>query len=45
MYNQMTVAETCRRYGISQQTFYVYQRRLYDDDAAALAPQSRPWTG
>ncbi len=42
MCDQITVAETCRRYGISrQQSFYVYQRRLYADGVAALAPLSR----
>jgi homeodomain-containing protein len=35
------VAETCRRYGIARQTFYVYQRRLYADGVAALEPLSR----
>jgi hypothetical protein len=28
MRDQITVAETCRRYGISRPTFYVDQRRL-----------------
>ena len=41
MRDQITVAETCRRYGISRQTFYVYQRRLYADGVTALAPLSR----
>jgi transposase-like protein len=41
MRDQITVAETCRRYGVSRQTFYVYQRRLYADGVAALAPLSR----
>lgn len=41
MRDHITVAETCRRYGISRQTFYVYQRRLYSDGVAALAPLSR----
>lgn len=41
MRDQITVAETCRRYGISRQSFYVYQRRLYADGVAALTPQSR----
>jgi transposase-like protein len=41
MRDQITVAETCRRYGISRQTFYVYQRRLYADGVAALTPISR----
>jgi transposase InsO family protein len=41
MRDQITVAETCRRYGISRQSFYVYQRRLYADGVAALAPLSR----
>jgi transposase-like protein len=35
------VAEACRRYGISRQTFYLYQRRLYGDGLAALTPMSR----
>ncbi|MCW2662462.1 MAG: hypothetical protein JWP83_3614 [Mycobacterium sp.] len=39
--DQITVAETCRRYGISRQSFHVYQRRLYADGVAALAPLSR----
>jgi hypothetical protein len=37
----ITVAETRRRYWISRQTFYVYQRRLYNDGVAGLAPRSR----
>ena len=41
MRDQITVAETCRRYGISRQTFYVYQRRLFADGVAALVPLSR----
>jgi transposase InsO family protein len=41
MRDQITVAETCRRYGISRQSFYVYQRRLYADGVAALVPLSR----
>lgn len=41
MRDQITVAETCRRYGIARQSFYAYQRRLYADGVAALAPQSR----
>jgi hypothetical protein len=31
MRDQITVAEMCRRYGITRQTFYVYQRRFYAD--------------
>jgi transposase InsO family protein len=42
MRDQITVAETCRRYGISRQSFSVYQRRLYADGVAALVPLSRP---
>lgn len=38
MRDQITVAETRRRYGIARQTFYVYQRRFYADAVAALAP-------
>ena len=41
MRDQITVAETCRRYGILRQTFYVYQRRLFADGVAALVPLSR----
>jgi hypothetical protein len=41
MPDKISVAETCRRYGISRQTFYVYQRRLYADGVAALVPMSR----
>jgi transposase-like protein len=41
MRDQITVAETCRRYGIPRQSFYVYQRRLYADGVAALVPLSR----
>ena len=41
MRNQITVAETCRRYGIARQTFYVYQRRLYADSVHALEPPPR----
>lgn len=41
MRDGITVAETCRRYGISRQTFYVYRRRLYGEGVAALAPLSR----
>ena len=37
----ISVAETCRRYGISRQTFYVYQRRLYSDGVGGFAPRSR----
>ena len=41
MRDQITVAETCRRCGISRQTFYVYQRRFYADLVAAVEPLSR----
>ena len=37
----VAVAETCRRYGISRHTFYVYQRRFYREGVGALPPQSR----
>jgi transposase-like protein len=41
MRDQITVVETCRRYGITRQTFYVYQRRFYADGVGALEPLSR----
>jgi hypothetical protein len=34
--DDITVDETCRRYGISRQSFYVYQRRLYSDGASRV---------
>ena len=37
----ITVAETCRRYGVSRQSFYDYRRRLHDEGVAALQPRSR----
>lgn len=41
IHDQITVAKTCSRYGISRQTLYVYQRRRYADGVAALVPLSR----
>jgi transposase-like protein len=41
MRDQITVAETCRRYGIARQTFYVYQRRFHADGVVALERLSR----
>lgn len=38
----ITVAETCRRYGVSRQTFYEYRRRLHREGVAALQPRSSP---
>ena len=37
----ITVAETCRRYGVSRQSFYDYRRRLDSEGVAALQPRSR----
>ncbi|MCD2158203.1 helix-turn-helix domain-containing protein, partial [Rhodococcus cerastii] len=37
----ITVAETCRRYGVCRQTFYEYRRRLHREGVAALQPRSR----
>ncbi|WP_094980066.1 helix-turn-helix domain-containing protein [Rhodococcus pyridinivorans] len=37
----ITVAETCRRYGVSRQSFYDYRRRLDADGVTALQPRSR----
>lgn len=36
-----TVAEVCRRWGISRQTFYEYQRRYLAEGEAGLEPRSR----
>lgn len=36
-----TVAEVCRRWGISRQTFYEYQRRYVAEGRAGLEPRSR----
>ena len=35
------MAETCRRYQISRQTFYEYRRRYREQGADGLAPRSR----
>ena len=37
----ITVADTCRRYGVSRQSFYDYRRRLNTEGASALQPRSR----
>jgi transposase InsO family protein len=37
----LTVAETCRRYGISRQTFYDYRRRYRTEGLAGLEPRSQ----
>jgi transposase InsO family protein len=37
----LTVAETCRRYQISRQTFYEYRRRYRDQGLDGLQPRSR----
>ena len=37
----LTVAETCRRYGISRQTFYEYRTRYRDQGLEGLQPRSR----
>ena len=36
-----TVAEVCRRRGISRQTFYLYRRRYLEQGLAGLEPRSR----
>lgn len=36
-----TVTAICRRYGISRETFYVYQRRFLKEGVEGLAPRSR----
>jgi transposase InsO family protein len=41
MRDGITVAETCRRYGVSRETYYVYRRRFYAEGVPALAPRSR----
>lgn len=39
-----TIAEVCRRYGISRQTYYRYRRRLIEDGLDGLEDRSRkPW--
>jgi len=43
MRDQITVAETCRRCGISRQTFYVYQRQVCRRCGSAL--QEFPLSG
>jgi len=35
-----TVAEVCRRRGISRQTFYLYRRRYLEQGLAGLEPRS-----
>ncbi|MDV2476188.1 transposase [Rhodococcus zopfii] len=37
----ISVAETCRRYGVSRQSFYDYRRRLDAEGVTALQPRSR----
>ncbi|MCJ0903118.1 helix-turn-helix domain-containing protein [Rhodococcus sp. ARC_M6] len=37
----ITVADTCRRYGVSRQSFYDYRRRLNTEGANALQLRSR----
>lgn len=37
----MTVAEVCRRYGISRQTYYRYRRRYLAEGLAGLEDRSR----
>ncbi|MEV7739539.1 helix-turn-helix domain-containing protein [Streptomyces sp. NPDC088921] len=39
--DQLTVAEVCRRHGISRKTFYVYLARYRTEGAAGLVPRSR----
>lgn len=39
--DQLTVAEVCRRHGISRKTFYVYLARYRTEGSAGLAPRSR----
>ena len=36
-----TVAEVCRRRGISRETFYLYRRRYLEEGLAGLEPRSR----
>ena len=36
-----SVAEVCRRRGISRQTYYVYRRRYLAEGVAGLRPRSR----
>ncbi|MFF5103386.1 helix-turn-helix domain-containing protein [Streptomyces sp. NPDC000134] len=38
---RLTVAEVCRRHGISRKTFYVYLARYRSEGPAGLAPRSR----
>ena len=35
-----TVAEVCRRRGISRETFYLYRRRYLEEGVAGLEPRS-----
>ena len=37
----ISVAEACRRYGISRQSFYEYRRRLWAEGTPGLQPRSR----
>jgi transposase-like protein len=39
-----TVAEVCRRRGISRETYYLYVRRFSEEGIAGLAPRSRECT-
>ncbi|MFI1927314.1 MULTISPECIES: helix-turn-helix domain-containing protein [unclassified Streptomyces] len=39
--DRLTVAEVCRRHGISRKTFYVYLTRYRTEGPAGLAPRSR----
>jgi transposase len=39
--DRLTVAEVCRRHGISRKTFYVYLARFRTEGADGLAPRSR----
>jgi transposase-like protein len=36
-----TVAEVCRRRGISRETYYLYARRFAEEGIAGLEPRSR----
>jgi transposase len=39
--DRLTVAEVCRRHGISRKTYYVYLARYRAEGPAGLAPRSR----
>jgi transposase len=39
--DRLTVAEVCRRHGISRKTYYVYLARYRTEGPAGLAPRSR----